>query len=82
MDTLQPFDDSGSYKDENITAYRYALAESDSLPIEEQYRILRESKLPIAALVESGGKSSTRSSGLTPKTSSNTRAGYATPTPH
>ena len=54
---FNPFDDSGSYKDENITAYRYALAESDSLPIEEQYRILRESKLPIAALVESGGKS-------------------------
>lgn len=54
---FNPFDNSGSYKDENITAYRYALAESDSLPIEEQYRILRESRLPIAALVESGGKS-------------------------
>lgn len=54
---FNPFDNSGFYKDENITAYRYALAESDSLPIEEQYRVLRESRLPIAALVESGGKS-------------------------
>lgn len=54
---FNPFDNSGFYKDENITAYRYALAESDSLPIEEQYRVLRESRLPIAVLVESGGKS-------------------------
>lgn len=53
---FNPFDGNG-YKDENITAYRFTLAESDTLPIDEQYRILKESNLPIAALVESGGKS-------------------------
>lgn len=43
--------------DKNVTAYRYALAEADSMPIEDQKKLLINMKLPIAALVESGGKS-------------------------
>ena len=40
-----------------MTAYRYALLESDELPIETQNALLRELELPIAALVHSGDKS-------------------------
>ena len=41
----------------DVTRYAYALAESDSLSIEEQKKLLIGFKLPIATLVESGGKS-------------------------
>lgn len=41
----------------DVTRYAYALAESDTLPIEEQKKLLINFKLPIATLVESGGKS-------------------------
>lgn len=44
-------------KDEHVTRYAYVLVESDSMPIEEQKKLLISLKLPIAALVESGGKS-------------------------
>lgn len=44
-------------KDKDITRWAYSLVESDSLPIEEQKKLLINLKLPIAALVESGGKS-------------------------
>lgn len=41
----------------DVTRYAYALAESDNLTIEEQKKLLIGFKLPIATLVESGGKS-------------------------
>ena len=43
--------------DKNVTRYAYSLVESDQLNIEEQQKMLINFKLPIAALVESGGKS-------------------------
>lgn len=53
---FNPLDGNG-VKDENVTDYRYALVESDSVPIEKQNAILRKLGLPIAMLVYSGGKS-------------------------
>lgn len=41
----------------DVMKYAYALVESDSLSIEEQKKLLINFKLPIATLVESGGKS-------------------------
>lgn len=41
----------------NVTDYRYALVESDSMSIERQYAMLLELNLPIRVLVSSGGKS-------------------------
>ena len=43
--------------DKNVTDFRFALVESDSLPIDEQYGIYKSLELPIAALVHSGNKS-------------------------
>lgn len=53
---FNPLDGKG-VKNDNVTDYRYALVESDSMPIEQQNAILRELELPIAVLVYSGGKS-------------------------
>ncbi len=53
---FNPLDGQGC-KNENVTEYRYALVESDSMEIARQNAILRELELPIAALVHSGGKS-------------------------
>ena len=53
---FNPLDGKG-VKNENVTAYRYALVESDTLPVEKQNAIIRELELPVAALVHSGGKS-------------------------
>lgn len=53
---FNPLDGKG-VADTNVTAYRFALVESDTLPIERQNAILRELQLPIAALVHSAGKS-------------------------
>ncbi|MCL2810419.1 MAG: PriCT-2 domain-containing protein, partial [Clostridia bacterium] len=44
-------------KNDNVTEYRYALVESDDMPIERQNAIIRELELPVACLVHSGGKS-------------------------
>lgn len=44
-------------KNENVTEFRYALVESDDMPIAQQNALLRELELPIACLVHSGGKS-------------------------
>lgn len=49
--------DGGGVKNENVTRFRYALVESDTLPISEQDIVFRKLELPIAALVHSGGKS-------------------------
>ncbi|MGN0585114.1 MAG: AAA family ATPase [Ruminococcus sp.] len=53
---FNPLDGKG-VKNENVTDFRYALVESDKLPIEQQNGILHELRLPIACLVYSGGKS-------------------------
>lgn len=53
---FNPMDGQGC-KDANITAYRYALIESDVIEVERQAAIYAELELPIAALVHSGGKS-------------------------
>lgn len=53
---FNPLDGKG-VKNENVTEYRYALVESDSMEIDQQNAILRELELPIACLVHSGGKS-------------------------
>lgn len=53
---FNPMDGKG-VKNNNVTAYKYALVESDSVPIEMQNALIREMKLPVAVLVSSGGKS-------------------------
>lgn len=53
---FNPLDGKG-VKNENVTDFRYALVESDTLTIEKQNAIIRELELPVAALVHSGGKS-------------------------
>lgn len=53
---FNPLDGKG-VKNENVSDYRYALVESDTMEIEEQYAILQELELPIACLVHSGKKS-------------------------
>ena len=49
--------DSEGVKNEKVTKFKFALVESDTLPIVEQDAIFRKLELPIAALVHSGGKS-------------------------
>ena len=44
-------------KNEHVADYRYALVESDSIPVGQQNGIMHDLKLPIAALVFTGGKS-------------------------
>lgn len=53
---FNPLDGEG-VKNENVTRFKYALVESDTLPIAEQDILFRKLELPIAALVYSGGKS-------------------------
>lgn len=53
---FNPLDGNG-VKNENVTDFRYALVESDSLPLAKQNAIIRELELPVACLVYSGGKS-------------------------
>ncbi len=53
---FNPLDGKG-VKNENVTRFRYALVESDSIPIERQMAIITKLELPVAALVHSGGKS-------------------------
>ena len=49
--------DGKDCKNENVTEFRYALVESDSMELDQQNAMLRELELPIAALVFSGKKS-------------------------
>jgi len=51
-----PLDGQGC-RDANVTAFRHALVESDSMPIEKQRAIYEQLELPIAAMVHSGNKS-------------------------
>lgn len=53
---FNPLDGNG-VKNENVTDFRYALVESDTLPIDKQNAIIHELELPVACLVHSGGKS-------------------------
>ena len=53
---FNPLDGEG-VKNENVTSFKFALVESDTLPIAEQDIIFRKLELPIVALVHSGGKS-------------------------
>ena len=41
----------------NVTSWRFALVESDTIPVDEQEALFRQLRLPIAAMVYSGGKS-------------------------
>lgn len=53
---FNPLDGKG-VKNENVTDFRYALVESDDMPVDQQHAIYRELELPVACLVHSGGKS-------------------------
>lgn len=53
---FNPLDGKGC-RDDDVTAFRYALVESDTTSIKEQERAIRGLELPVACLVHSGGKS-------------------------
>lgn len=53
---FNPLDGAG-VKNENVTRFRYALVESDTLSVAEQDILYRKLELPVTALVHSGGKS-------------------------
>ena len=53
---FNPLDGKG-VKNENVTDFRYALVESDSMELDKQNAIIRELELPVSCLVYSGGKS-------------------------
>lgn len=53
---FNPLDGKG-VKNDNVTAFRFALIESDSMDLGEQNAMIRELELPVACLVYSGGKS-------------------------
>lgn len=53
---FNPLDGNG-VKNENVTEFKYALVESDSMELEQQHAMIRELELPVACLVYSGGKS-------------------------
>lgn len=53
---FNPVDGQG-VGNKNVTRWKYALVESDTLPVQEQDALYRKYELPIAALVHSGGKS-------------------------
>ncbi len=53
---LNPMDGKGA-KDENVTEYRHALVESDTLDLPLQLGIYKALRLPVVAVVHSGGKS-------------------------
>ena len=54
---INPMKADGDGSDQSVTSFRHVLVEGDEIPKSEQERILRESGLPIAALIDSGGKS-------------------------
>ncbi|MCD7772237.1 MAG: AAA family ATPase [Oscillospiraceae bacterium] len=53
---FNPVDGTG-VKNDNVTRFQYALVESDTLSVDEQYAAYLKMELPIACLVHSGGKS-------------------------
>ncbi len=54
---INPVALKSSGADKDVTRLRHVLVESDKLPKSDQERLLRESGLPIAALIDSGGSS-------------------------
>lgn len=53
---INPLDGEGA-KNANVTDFRYALVESDNMPLGKQLALIRKMELPCAAIVYSGGKS-------------------------
>lgn len=53
---FNPVDGEG-VKNDNITRFKFALVESDTMPVSDQDAMYRKLELPIACLVHSGGKS-------------------------
>lgn len=53
---FNPMDGNGR-NNANVSAYRYALVESDSQDIDAQYAMIQDLRLPVKMLVHSGGKS-------------------------
>ncbi|MHA6258336.1 AAA family ATPase [Sporosarcina sp. CAU 1771] len=53
---FNPLDGKG-VKNDNVTEYKYALVESDTMDLDKQNAIMRELELPIAAMIFSGKKS-------------------------
>lgn len=53
---INPMNGEG-ISDNNVTSFRHALVESDTLPLEQQLSIYKELQLPVSALIHSGGKS-------------------------
>jgi hypothetical protein len=47
----------GAFTDADITSYRFALVESDVLPLEAQLALWTHLPLPVAAIIASGGSS-------------------------
>lgn len=53
---FNPLDGQG-VKNDNVTDFRYALVESDTMDVAKQNAVIRELELPVATLVFSGKKS-------------------------
>ena len=53
---FNPLDGAGE-NDSNVTAYRYALVESDVDAIEKQYALIKAMNIPVKFLIHSGNKS-------------------------
>ncbi len=53
---FNPLDGQG-VKNDNVTEFRYALVESDTMDLAQQNTIIRDLELPVACLVHSGKKS-------------------------
>lgn len=53
---INPLDGQG-ISNANVTDFRYALVESDDMPLARQLSMIKQMKLPCAAIVYSGGKS-------------------------
>jgi RecA-family ATPase len=47
----------GGSKDSDVTAFRHALLEFDNISVQEQWGIIRQSRVPCTAIISSGGKS-------------------------
>ncbi len=53
---INPLDGQGA-KNSNVTDFRFALVESDNMPLGKQLALIKRLELPCAAVVYSGGKS-------------------------
>ena len=52
-----PTGEKGGWTDKDITAHRFAVVESDLLPLDLQLSVIARLPLPVAAIIFSGGKS-------------------------